>query len=294
MHRRIGLIAGGVAVALAAVAGCSTNSTTSSGGSTGSGAGAALNISPAAFIKSALSKTSAYKSVHVTGTISGGGFSGNLDAQEQFSPSVAMKATLTTSAVDVTEIFLGDTIYLKMPQMSAELGGKTWVKFDLSSMGSLGSALVSMVNSAKSIDPSQQLQMLLASGNLHKVGTETVDGVQAAHYAGTVDAATLLDNQVATTNLTPDQISQIKSLLKASGITTESIDVWAASNGLPVREKVTTSTATGVAAGTANVDLHLSDWGKPVSVSAPPADQVGDMSSMLGNLGNLGNLGSTG
>ncbi|HEV2347639.1 MAG TPA: LppX_LprAFG lipoprotein [Actinocrinis sp.] len=287
MYRRIGLIAGGVAVALAAVAGCSTNSTTSNGGSNGSGAGAALNISPAAFIKSALTKTSDYKTVHVTGTISGGTLNATMDAHEQFSPSIAMSMTLSSSALNVTEILVGDTIYMKIPQLSGELGGKTWVKIDLSAMGSLGSAFESMTNSAKSMDPTQQLQLLLASGDLRKVGTETVDGVQAVHYAGTVDAATFVNSAAATANLTPDQISQLKSLLKAGGVTTESVDLWAASDGLPVREKVATNTSMGAV----TVDLHMSDWGKPVSVSAPPADQVGDMSSMLGNLGSLGSAG---
>lgn len=287
MYRRIGLIAGGVAVALAGVAGCSTNSTTSNGGSNGSGAGAALNISPAAFIKSALTKTSDYKTVHVTGTISGGTLNATMDAHEQFSPSIAMSMTLSSSALNVTEILVGDTIYMKIPQLSGELGGKTWVKIDLSAMGSLGSAFESMTNSAKSMDPTQQLQLLLASGDLRKVGTETVDGVQAVHYAGTVDAATFVNSAAATANLTPDQISQLKSLLKAGGVTTESVDLWAASDGLPVREKVATNTSMGAV----TVDLHMSDWGKPVSVSAPPADQVGDMSSMLGNLGSLGSAG---
>lgn len=287
MYRRIGLIAGGVAVALAAVAGCSTNSATSNGGSNGSGAGAALDISPAAFIKSALTKTSNYKTVHVTGTMSGDGFTGTLNAQEQFSPSVAVSMTLNSSAMDISEIMVGNTIYMKIPQLSGELGGKPWMKIDLSSMGSLGSALESMTSSAKSMDPTQQLQELLASGDLRKVGTETVDGVQTVHYAGTVDAATFFNSPSVTKNLTPDQVAQVKSFLKAGGVTNMSIDVWAASDGLLVREKATTDTA----AGAMNVDLHMSDWGQPVSVSAPPADQVGDMSSMLGSLGSLGSAG---
>jgi hypothetical protein len=73
--------------------------------------------------------------------------------------------------------------------------------------------------------------------------------------------------------------------MKAGGVTKETIDLWVASDSsLPVRVDVSSSTS----AGAFKVDMHLSDWGKPVSISAPPADQVGDISSMLGNLGSSG------
>ncbi|MBS2965476.1 LppX_LprAFG lipoprotein [Actinocrinis puniceicyclus] len=286
MHKRIGLTAGAAALGLAAIAGCtgsggSSNTGGSAAGGGGGGGSSAAQLSPAAFIKAALTKASNDKTVRVTGTIDTGAGSGTLSSQEQFDP-LAMSMTMHLPSVDMSEILVGNTIYMKMPQFSAMLGGKPWAKIDLSSMGALGSSLQSLLSSAKNIDPAQQLQPLLASGDLHKVGTETVDGVQAVHYAGTVDPATALDGSAAATNLTPAQIAQLKSLMKSSGVTTETIDVWVSSDGLPVRETVSANTS----AGATKVDMHLSDWGKPVSISAPPADQVGDISSMMGNLGS--------
>jgi hypothetical protein len=239
-----------------------------------------VQLSPAAFIKAALTKASNDKTVHVTGTISSSSLSGTLDAQEQFSPTTAMSMTMSGGQFNLSEVLIGDTVYVKFPQLSAMLGGKPWAKIDLSSMGSLGSAFSSMLDSAKNTDPTQQLQPLLASGNLHKVGTETVDGVQADHYSGTVDPATAFNSSAAAANLTPDQVAQIKSLMQAGGVTGETIDVWVASSGLPVRESVSSNTS----AGAVKADLHMSGWGQPVSVSAPPADQVGDFSSILGGL----------
>lgn len=290
MRKRIGLIAGGVAVALAAVAGCTTGSANTggaaSGGNSGSGnGGGAVELSPAAFVKAALAKASNDKTVHVTGTLTSAGNTGTLSADESFGDPVELSMTLDAAGSTISEILLGDKLYAKIPQLSAMLGGKSWVLFDLGSLGALGSTFQSLINSAKNMDPAQQLQPLLASGDLHKVGTETVDGVQAEHYAGTVDPATAFDSTEAAKNLTPAQIAQLKSLLKAGGVTSETIDLWVPADGLPVRIEVGSSTS----AGAVKVDMHLSDWGKPVSITAPPASQVGDMSSLLGDLTGTGN-----
>jgi hypothetical protein len=281
MHKRIGLIAGGAAVTLAAVTGCTSaakSSGASTNGGTTTGGSNPVQLSPVALIQAALGKASNDKTVHVTGTISTPSGSGTINAQEQFSPSVEMSMNMSLSGSNISEILVGDTLYLKVSQLSSMLGGKAWAKINLSSLGSLGSSVQSLIGSAKNTDPTAQLQPLLASGDVHKVGTETVDGVQADHYSGTVDPATAFDSSQAAKNLTPAQIAQLKSMLQAGGVTKETIDVWVASDGLPVREQVTANGNSGAT----KVDMHLSDWGKPVSITAPPADQVTDLSSLMG------------
>lgn len=284
MRNRIGLIAGGVAVTLAAVAGCSTSSN-NSGGANGSGGGSTVvHLSPAAFVKAALAKATNDKTVHVTGTIAVAGINGTMTADESFGSDIELSMNMTEAGTSVSEILIGDKLYAKIPQLSPVLGGKSWALLDLSGLGALGSAFQSLVRSAKNMNPAQQLQPLLASGDLHKVGSETVDGVQADRYAGTVDVATALDGSEAAKNLTPDQVAQLKSLMKEGGVTSETIDLWVASDGLPVRISVSSNTSEGAV----KVDMHLSNWGKPVTITAPPADQVGDISSMLGGLTSTG------
>lgn len=286
MHKRIGLVAAGAAVGLAAIAGCSGSGSGGSGNASGSAGGAsggssAVQLSPAAFIKAALTKATNDKTVHVTGTITGPSSTSTFTSDDQFSPTVEMSLTLGTSQTNIKAVMVGDAIYMKLPQLGSMLGGKPWAELKLSSMGSLGSAYQSMLGSVKNSDPTQQLEPLLASGDLRKVGTETVDGVQADHYSGTVDTATELNSVQATKNLTPDQLAQIKSMLQADGVTKETFDVWISSDGLLVRQTVSAMTSDGPT----KTDMHLSDWGKPVSISAPPADQVTDISSLAGNLG---------
>ena len=236
-------------------------------------------LAPVAEIQAALAKAANDKTVKVHGTISSPQGSGNLDAQEQFGDNLEMSMNMGLGGMQISEVLIGDTLYMKIPALSSELGGKPWAKVGLGTMGSLGSTLQSLVDSAKNTDPAAQLQPLLASGDLKKVGTETVDGVQATHYSGTVDPATAFSSSQAAKNLTADQIAQIKSMLSSAGVTSEKIDVWVGSDGLPVEETISMTTS----AGAEKVDLHMSGWGQPISVAAPPAGQVADITSMMGS-----------
>jgi LppX_LprAFG lipoprotein len=280
MSKRYGFLAGGAVLALALTAACTNNGSGkagSNGGSNNNG-GAVINLSPVSEIQAALSKAANDKTVKVHGTISSPQGNGTLDAQEQFGNNIEMSMNMGIAGMQISEIWLGNDLYMKIPALSAELGGKPWAKIDLSAMGSLGSSIQQLADSAKNTDPTQQLQPLLASGDVKKVGTETVDGVQTTHYSGTVDPATAFSSSQAAKNLTPDQIAQLKSMLSNSGVSNEKIDVWFASDGLPVEETISMNTN----AGAEKVDLHLSGWGQPVSITAPPADQVTDSSSLLG------------
>lgn len=285
MFRRQGFIAAGGALALALAAGCTssngTGGNTNAGGGSGSngGSGAAVGLAPVAEIQAALTKAANDKTVKVHGTISSPQGSGNLDAQEQFGDNLEMSMNMSLGGTQISEVLIGDALYLKIPALSGEFGGKPWAKVSLGSMGSLGSTLQSLVDSAKNTDPAAQLQPLLASGDLKKVGTETVDGAAATHYSGTVDPATAFSSSQAAKNLTPDQISQIKSMLSSAGVTSEKIDVWVGSDGLPVEETISMNTS----AGAEKVDLHMTGWGQPISVTAPPAGQVTDVTSMMGS-----------
>jgi len=285
MFKRHGFIAAGGALTLALAAGCmssnGTSGNTNAGGGSASngGSGAAAGLAPVAEIQAALTKAANDKTVKVHGTISSPQGSGNLDAQEQFGDNLEMSMNMGLGGMQISEVLIGDALYLKIPALSGELGGKPWAKVSLGTMGSLGSTLQSLVDSAKNTDPAAQLQPLLASGDLKKVGTETVDGAAATHYSGTVDPATAFSSSQAAKNLTPDQISQIKSMLSSAGVTSEKIDVWVGSDGLPVEETISMNTA----AGAEKVDLHMTGWGQPISVTAPPAGQVADVTSMMGS-----------
>jgi LppX_LprAFG lipoprotein len=279
---RLGICAATAALAAVAVAGCSGSGSSSSGsGAAGSGGAKAGSGSSAAIslVADAMNKAAAAGAVKVTGTMTAPGMSTPMtfNAQEQYSPSLAMSMSLQVQGQTLSEILVGDVIYMDYPALSAELGGgKQWMEIDLSKATSFGS-VSSLLDSARNENPTTQIAALVASGDVSKVGTATVQGQQTTHYAGTLDASQVVSASGAVSGLTATQLSSLKSELQSVGVTSVKIDLWVASNGLPVEEKYAEQTSAGAVAG----NLYMSDWGAPVSVGAPPASEVTNVTNQL-------------
>ena len=276
---RLGICAATATLAAVAVAGCSGSGSsggTNAGGGTKAGSGDSAAIS---LVADAMNKADSAGTVKVTGTMSAPGMSTpmTINAEEQYSPSVAMSMSLQIEGQTLSEILVGNVIYMDYPALSAELGsGKQWMEINLAKVTSLGS-LSSLLDSARNDNPTTQIAALVASGSVTKVGTETVQGQQTTHYAGDLDASQLLSAGNTASNLTPSQLSSLKDEIKSAGVSTVKVDLWVASDGLPVEEKYSEKTTAGTVVG----DLYMSDWGAPVSVGAPPASEVTDMTSQI-------------
>ena len=276
---RLGICAATATLAAVAVAGCSGSGGsggTNAGGGTAAGSGDSAAIS---LVADAMNKADSAGTVKVTGTMTAPGMSSpmTINAEEQYSPSVAMSMSLQIEGRTLSEILVGNVIYMDYPALSAELGsGKQWMEINLAKVTSLGS-LSSLLDSARNDNPTTQIAALVASGSVTKVGTETVQGQQTTHYAGDLDASQLLSAGNTASNLTPSQLSSLKDEIKSAGVSTVKVDLWVASDGLPVEEKYSEKTTAGTVVG----DLYMSDWGAPVSVGAPPASEVTDMTSQI-------------
>jgi hypothetical protein len=108
--------------------------------------------------------------------------------------------------------------------------------------------------------------MLIASGDLRKVGQETVRGATTTHYTGTLDTGKLIAGRQG---LTPDDVKFLKKQLAASGATDAHVDLWVNSENLPVetREQMETDTAR------ITTTTYFSHFGVAVDLSVPdPSD----------------------
>jgi hypothetical protein len=278
------LCTGIAAVALAAAAGCTTAGTSNTSTKTAAGAGAgsaaaSIRLTPVAAIQAMIDKTSGDQSVTVTGTSTSKAGNSQFSGQEQTGTNYAMQMTATSDGAATSMILTDDAFYIKSPAISALTGGKPWAQFDISGTGVVATAMQAAVQTMRSEDPSQQLQEMLASDNLADVGSATVNGVQTVHYSGTVDPATAFASSTTAKYLTPAQIQSIQAVLKAEGITSEQIDVWVGSNDLPVELKTAAKSAV---LGTTTSDVFFTNWGGGLTVTLPPASQVGNVSSLLG------------
>ncbi|WP_327343982.1 hypothetical protein [Streptomyces europaeiscabiei] len=176
--------------------------------------------------------------------------------------------------------YLPDAYYADMGDLFAgQYGGKRWIRYayeDLDEM--IGGASGAYAREHfESVTPNQSVRLLLASGDVEKVGEEDVRGERATHYAGTVGVA---DIQERNAHLGEGARAELEEQLKASGITTADIDLWINDDDLLVKKVQKADTANGVV----NSTVHYSDYGTAVSTEEPPADRTVDYKDLMSSL----------
>jgi hypothetical protein len=236
----------------------SSGSSSQSAGGNGGGAG----ISAVGFVKAATDATRQAQTVKIkeTGTILG----------QQFTADGALRFSGNTVDADVKEhsglgeievIYVQDTFYIK----GIEKGdpGKPWTK-DSSLSKTIGPLV-------KKADPSQMLQLLTTTSNLTPLGTETVNGVHTTHYSVQIDLTRLAQHD-------PDLAKLVEDAMQM-GAKTQALDVWIDDQKRPARLRTTVEAPNPVDKSkklTFSQTVDYSDWGAPVTIQAPPADQVAE------------------
>jgi len=233
----------------------------------GGGPGATSRHVPAttAVVFSAASTTEAARtadiSVSVTtasATVSGQGAANLANGDSVF--TVDLPASLGQIQVLTT----GGTAYVQVPNALTSLtGGKPWASVTTGSVGAPGSV---------SFDASQLLDSLRSiAGPVTVVGTgDTVHGDPTTHYRATIDLSRLAANAPAALGL-------------LNGNRSVPVDVWVDASGRLRRLTASfdASGTRGASLGTVQVTAELWDFGTDVHVTAPPADQVADGTSLL-------------
>lgn len=166
--------------------------------------------------------------------------------------------------------------YMKLPVFSTLLPtAKPWLKIDLSELGKVkGLDFGQLLQSAGTQDPSQALQALQAIANVKEVGKDQVDGVDTTEYSGTVDpqkVAALLPKSAG-----------LGQVFKQLGTNPIPVSAWIDGNGY-IRKFEESFSMAGTSA--ARMDMKLaatfSDFGTPVSITIPPADQTTDIVQLI-------------
>jgi hypothetical protein len=172
---------------------------------------------------------------------------------------------------------IGDLLHANGAHLPAELDGKKWLSLNLAQyQQSMGSG---SIVSWQQTNPANALESLRGVGTVTRIGTDTIDGSQTTHYR------TAIDTDRAAASAPPDQRARIRAAFDEVGAIP--VDVWIDGEG---RTRKFSMIINMPGQGDMDASFEFYDYGAPVDVSAPPADEVADLSSLLGSAG-LNSLG---
>lgn len=282
---------------LAGVAACgSSGGSGSSGQDDKAGHKGTTHVSPIAALRSAEKSTDNADSAKVESTTTMGTLmSMKADGVMGWADGLTGTMTITytggtmadtmrqTGSTSMQARYLPDAYYAKMSDTFArQAGGKHWIKYaydDLAKFG--GGSGAYLKDQMQNTTPNQSVKLLLASGDVTKVGEETVRGEKTTHYSGTVDVA---DLATKTSNLGASQLADLKKQLTAAGVSTEKVDIWVNGDDLLVKKVEKGELSTGTMSSTA----YYSDYGVKVSTTEPPAGDTADFKDLLKSQGTTG------
>jgi hypothetical protein len=255
-------------------------------GAVGCGSEEAPEMTPAAAVAKAAKNTEDITSLQyrMKGTVpESGRVTG--EASMRLKPTIAMSMKMQApdqAAGEAVEIRLVDkAMYLGGgAEMAKEMDGKRWLKFDLS--GSDAAKDLDKMGSTSQAEqnPAAESTFLTGAKDVKKVGSEKVDGVETTHYTGTVTLAdlraSLKDSKAETREQREKSIKQYEKL----GVDKLTMDMWVDGEDHTKQFRMKGQADKGPM----DMTITFLDYNKPVTVKAPPANEVADLGEMFKEL----------
>ncbi|MFF6993843.1 hypothetical protein ACFY93_02585 [Streptomyces sp. NPDC008313] len=283
--------------ALTGVAACNSSDDSDASGSSGKDDRAAhkgtTHVSPIAALRSAEKSTDKADSAKVESTTTMGTMmSMKADGALGWGDGLVGNMTITytggqladtmrqTGSTSMEARYLPDAYFAHMGDKFAEqAGGKHWIRYGYDDLADIaGGSGAYMKDQMQNSTPNQSVKLLLASGDVKKVGEEKVRGQNTTHYSGTVNVADLADR---TSSLSASQLADLKKQLQTAGITTETVDLWVNDENLLVKKAEKGEMTSGEMSSTA----YYSDYGVKVSAEEPPAGDTADFKDLMPSQG---------
>jgi hypothetical protein len=269
------LAVGGVALVVTASA-CGARQVT---GQASPGDSTALFGSAQELVRAASAKTGQEKSAKLALTESIGQQRITGQGEGRFDgPDSAVDLTMTVMGQQMEIRLVNKTAYIQFPpEARAKMtGGKPWGRVTGGNPFAQNTA-----NQAGQNDPSKILDQIQQAGTITRSEQTTLDGQPVSHYWVDIDFARAAASFGTNSGLPAEQLRKLAGQVK-----TIPMQLWLNSDSLPVQvtEDLTAITKAAGASASAQpmtVTLNYSDWGTPVDVQAPPADQVGDLKIQL-------------
>ena len=185
-----------------------------------------------------------------------------------------------------------NVLYLNFPALGQLLGGKPWIKLDPAELSKQQGLNLGQLQTIGQSDPSAFLDYLGGVASLQRVGTETVRGTETTHYKAEIDFDKVLANAPA--DAKAGLKATIDQLAQQTGKRSVPVDVWVGNDGLVRKIMLSYPAVAGSTGSPSTVTVELYDFGTPVNVTVPPADQVTDFAQIaaLAGMGSSSTSGS--
>ncbi|MDP2709797.1 MAG: hypothetical protein Q8O56_01140 [Solirubrobacteraceae bacterium] len=177
-------------------------------------------------------------------------------------------------------IFDGLTFYMSSPAFDRALpAGKRWIKLDLAAVGEQAGIDLAALTRVSGQDPTQSLHYLKAvSGDVTRIGTDTVRGVPTTRYRATIDFDKVPDALPAAQRSAVRRSMQ--QIIELSDTSKLPMEIWIGDDDIVRRMTHTVTTSTAGQRTTITQRIELYDFGTKVDVEIPPADQAIDPASL--------------
>lgn len=200
-----------------------------------------------------------------------------------FKPLLRLAGAPPSTPGDVEVRFDGAQVYVKPPKVE-ELpipGGKQWVAVDIARVAAAAGLPTKSLGKLFSIEPAAQLRALKAAKGLKEIGKEDVAGAETTHYRGTFKLSDYIATLPAGERAEVKQGLEKLDALSGDGQSYDDpvpADMWVDDDG--VTRKLLSTQAfpaqNDQPGGKITQSYVLSDFGTPLDVTAPPADQTYD------------------
>lgn len=270
---RTALLAGASAAVLAVTACGGSSATTDEGGTETSGVLAQLASDATGSLQKTVETTTSANSAAVTMTGTSGGEPVDVSGVISFGDSPAAELTqVDPEDGEITVRVIGSAFYVSIPEAEqASMDGKKWFKMDFAALGATSEDLAQQL---EGLDPVQNVRTLLEGAEVTVVGEETIDGVPTVHYTSVTPVDSYLEQFEA-------EIREgIEEQLATAEVTEVAVDVWVDEQYQPRRVKLVMGTMS-------DMTMNYTDYGKAVTIEAPPAAETADFAELMQDLQDL-------
>ena len=187
-----------------------------------------------------------------------------------------LSGAIDGQTLNVEALYLGGSIYEGFPQIAQLVPGKSWLSMNISSL-TKEKENTSTSASALGSDPLATLETLAQQGNtVTPLGTSTVDGQSVEGYSVAINSS-VVQKELNSASL-PAWMKKAASRV-TSVFGTEKVFI----DGTTLVQMSLDSTANSSTAGQVSINesLDFSNYGVPVTITAPPAGETMPFSQFL-------------